>query len=105
MATSKSALTAALAGPPGEAGIPDGSPIRLDAASFPCLAAAEAGAGEDTVGALVTGFERVGLRGDQLAGSAPTATLLPDGSLAVRPTGRGGGRGDRRARAAGPRLP
>jgi len=93
----KSALTSALAGGGGDAARappPDLGRVRLDPKAFPCLAgqasnggsggAAPAGADGDAVGALVGGFERVSLRGDQLAGSAPTAGLLPDGSAAVR---------------------
>lgn len=105
----RSALTAALTGTGGEgaeaaAASAAGSHVRLDAAAFPCLAsvlgpstkpvlagaaaaaaaAGAAGAASDTVGELASGFERVKLRGnDALAGSAPTAHLLPDGSAAV----------------------
>ena len=98
----RSALTAALTGGEGAEAAPAsaaGSHVRLDAAAFPCLAsvlgksskpvlagaaAAAAGAASDTVGELSSGFERVKLRGnDALAGSAPTAHLLPDGSAAV----------------------
>ena len=100
----RSALTAALTGGEGTEAAPAsaaaaGSHVRLDAAAFPCLAsvlgksskpvlagaaAAAAAAASDTVGELSSGFERVKLRGnDVLAGSAPTAHLLPDGSAAV----------------------
>ena len=102
----RSALTAALTGTGGEGAeaapaSAAGSHFRLDAAAFPCLAsvlgksskpvlagaaaaAAAGGAAADTVGELSSGFERVKLRGnDALAGSAPTAHLLPDGSAAV----------------------
>ena len=104
----RSALTAALTGTGGEgadaapatSASAAGSHVRLDAAAFPCLAsvlgksskpvlagaaaAAAASAASDTVGELSSGFERVKLRGnDVLAGSAPTAHLLPDGSAAV----------------------
>lgn len=110
----RSALTAALTGTGGEgaeaapAASAAGSHVRLDAAAFPCLASvlgksskpvlagaaaaaaassssAAAAAPVDTVGELSSGFERVKLRGnDAVAGSAPTAHLLPDGSAAVR---------------------
>ena len=104
----RSALTAALTGDGGGAEAAPASSasasthVRLDAAAFPCLAsvlgksskpllagaaaaaAAGAAASSDTVGELSLGFERVKLRGnDALAGSAPTAHLLPDGSAAV----------------------
>jgi len=105
----RSALTAALTGTGGEgadaapatSASAAGSHVRLDAAAFPCLAsvlgksskpvlagaaaaAASSAAASDTVGELSLGFERVKLRGnDALAGSAPTAHLLPDGSAAV----------------------
>lgn len=108
----RSALTAALTGTGGEgaeaapAASAAGSHVRLDAAAFPCLASvlgksskpvlagaaaaaaaasSSAAAPAGTVGELSSGFERVKLRGnDVLAGSAPTAHLLPDGSAAVR---------------------
>ena len=107
----RSALTAALTGTGGEgadaapatsaSASAAGSHVRLDAAAFPCLAsvlgksskpvlagaaaaAASSAAASDTVSELSSGFERVKLRGnDALAGSAPTAHLLPDGSAAV----------------------
>ena len=95
MAANRSALTAALAG---DAPADDGAaaaPFRLDASSFPCLAArdgaAPADAGGDAVADLA-GFERLTLRGVALAGSAPTAALLADGSAAVSVCLWGGGR-------------
>ena len=86
----KSALTAALAGGGEPADPPPTARLRLDPKAFPCLAGFDAGgavpplaAGGDGLGELVSGFEKVSLRGDQLAGSAPTAGLLSDGSAAV----------------------
>lgn len=106
----RSALTAALAGGEGADPPPSAaarSRVLLDPAAFPCLAsvlgksskpamlAPEASAStttsgaSDTVGELASGFERVKLRGnDAVAGSAPTAHVLPDGSAAVRTRGR-----------------
>ena len=78
----RSALTAALVD--GAAAPAAPPPLALDAASFPCLStgAAPADAGGDAVADLA-GFERLGVN-DALAGSAPTAALLADGSAAVR---------------------
>lgn len=92
----KSALTAALAG--GDTtDQPPTARLRLDPKAFPCLAGFNVGgavpplvAGADGLGELVSGFEKVSLRGDQLAGSAPTAGLLSDGSAAVSARSRVG---------------
>jgi hypothetical protein len=86
----RSALTAALAGDGPGAGA---RPLKLDAVAFPCLAsgAAPADAGGDAVADLATGFDRASLGATVLAGSAPTATLLADGSAAVREEGECGG--------------
>lgn len=88
MSGPRSALTAALAG----AGPADASrPLKLDPAAFPCLAsgAAPADAGGDAVADLAAGFDRASLGASVLAGSAPTATLLADGSAAVSEGGGG----------------
>ena len=89
-AQGKSALTAALAGGGDASDPPPTARLRLDPKAFPCLAGVAAGgvgpplvAGADGLGELVSGFEQVSLRGNQLAGSAPTAGLLSDGSAAV----------------------
>jgi len=95
----RSALTAALAG--GEDAPPSAaSRVLLDPVAFPCLAGTEvssatstASGASDIVGELASGFERVKLRGnDAVAGSAPTAHVLPDGSAAVSLKEKGRGR-------------
>ena len=87
-----SALTAALAGKePTELAPP--ARLRLDPKAFPCLAGVAGGVPAlvgDGLGELISGYEKLDLRGDKLAGSAPTAGLLSDGSAAVREKGTWG---------------
>ncbi len=111
-ANKKSALSAALAG--GEAAAPpDAGRLRLDPKAFPCLAGLEGSgavpalvAGADGLGALVSGFEQVDLRGSAslAAGSAPTAGLLSDGRPAVR-VERESERGEGREQKGAARAP
>ncbi len=79
MQKGKSALSAALRSKtPAADELPRQS--KSDAFSFPCLG----GGDNDTVSELAKNFQSgVNLRGS-LAGSAPTATLLSNGSVAVR---------------------
>jgi hypothetical protein len=79
MQKGKSALSAALRGNAPAAEEAPRQP-KSDTFSFPCLGGAE----NDTVSELASNFQAgVNMRGS-LAGSAPTATLLSDGSVAVR---------------------
>lgn len=75
----RSALTAALSGKLDEK-VPAENGVKNDPYSFPCLSGTREQVFEDPNAA----FERLSLENARLlAGSAPNAVLLPNGSLAV----------------------
>lgn len=75
-----SALTAALSGKRSEAvGPADDSARRTDSFSFPCLDHGDANNIDD----ITRELGKASLKGQSIAGSAPTAVLLPNGSIAV----------------------
>lgn len=80
-----SALTAALSGKHSEAtpSAIDESAKHTDSFSFPCLDrnGNESSSGVDDV---TSELGRASLKGQSIAGSAPTAVVLPNGSVAVR---------------------
>ena len=78
MQKGKSALSAALRGNAPAADEMTRQP-KPDAFSFPCLG----GGDNDTVSELASKFQAGATMRGSLAGSAPTATLLSDGSVAV----------------------
>ena len=78
MQKGKSALSAALRGSAPAANDAPRQP-KPDAFSFPCLG----GGDNDTVSELASKFQAGATMRGSLAGSAPTATLLSDGSVAV----------------------
>lgn len=80
-----SALTAALSGKRTEAtrpaGADDDNARHTDSFSFPCLD--RSGAGANEVDDVTRELGKASLKGQTIAGSAPTAVLLPNGSIAV----------------------
>lgn len=104
-----SALTAALSGAPATGGAPPkppGGPSKpLDNYAFPCLLDAPDD-GTEIDGELAEGVDALALRHSTVVGSAPTNTLLPNGTPLVR--GTAGARREDCAQLpprAGPRLP
>ena len=79
-----SALTAALSGKHTEAtpSVTDDSAKHTDSFSFPCL---DRNGKESTSGIddVTNELGRASLKGQSIAGSAPTAVILPNGSVAV----------------------
>ena len=75
-----SALTAALSGKRSEAVTPaDDSARHTDSFSFPCLDHGDANNIDD----ITRELGKASLKSQSIAGSAPTAVLLPNGSIAV----------------------
>ena len=76
----KSALTAALSGKGSSKPPSDKKTSSTDAFSFPCLGAAS---GANKEAELASQFDKLNVRSQSIAGSAPTAVLLRNGSVAV----------------------